>query len=94
MRQQIYAWRHGLKKKGLWSPDAGALKHARHVVYADDLDISNDESFDRLGASCRICEQQDCFHRSVPPIGKEIAIDQHKRGRPHSKLTECYDWIV
>ena len=24
-RQQVYAWRHELKKKGLWSPDAGAL---------------------------------------------------------------------
>lgn len=24
-RQQIYAWRHDLKKKGLWSPAAGAL---------------------------------------------------------------------
>jgi len=24
-RQQIYAWRHELKKKGLWSPDGGAL---------------------------------------------------------------------
>ena len=24
-RQQIYAWRHELKRKGLWSPDAGAL---------------------------------------------------------------------
>jgi len=24
-RQQIYKWRHELKKKGLWSPDAGAL---------------------------------------------------------------------
>ena len=24
-RQQIYAWRHELKTKGLWSPDAGAL---------------------------------------------------------------------
>ena len=24
-RQQIYAWRHDLKKKGLWSPDVGAL---------------------------------------------------------------------
>ncbi len=24
-RQQIYAWRHELKKKGLWSPEAGAL---------------------------------------------------------------------
>ncbi|WP_190305595.1 transposase [Roseicitreum antarcticum] len=24
-RQQIYAWRSELKRKGLWSPDAGAL---------------------------------------------------------------------
>ena len=24
-RQQIYAWRHDLKKKGLWSPDRGAV---------------------------------------------------------------------
>lgn len=24
-RQQIYAWRHDLKKKGLWSPENGAL---------------------------------------------------------------------
>ena len=24
-RQQIYAWRHELKTKGLWSPDGGAL---------------------------------------------------------------------
>ena len=25
-RQQIYAWRHYLKKKGLWSPGCGAPK--------------------------------------------------------------------
>ncbi|MFZ3584626.1 transposase [Loktanella sp. DJP18] len=25
MRQQIYAWRHEMKQKGLWSPDGGAL---------------------------------------------------------------------
>jgi transposase len=24
-RQQVYAWRHEMKKKGLWSPDGGAL---------------------------------------------------------------------
>ena len=24
-RQQVYAWRHALKKKGLWSPDGGAI---------------------------------------------------------------------
>ena len=24
-RQQVYAWRHELKRKGLWSPERGAL---------------------------------------------------------------------
>ena len=34
-RQQIYAWRHDLKKKGLWSPDAGALFYPLDVPVAD-----------------------------------------------------------
>jgi transposase len=33
-RQQIYAWRHDLKKKGLWSPDAGALFFAANLPVA------------------------------------------------------------
>ena len=33
-RQQIYAWRHELKKKGLWSPDAGALFFALDMPVA------------------------------------------------------------
>ena len=40
-RQQIYAWRHDLKKKGLWSPDAGAL------FYPVDIPIT-------AGLRCRI----------------------------------------
>ena len=35
MRQQTYAWRHDLKKKGLWSPDAGALFYPLDVPAAD-----------------------------------------------------------
>ncbi len=31
-RQQLYAWRHDLKKKGLWSPDDGALFIALDVA--------------------------------------------------------------
>jgi len=34
-RQQIYAWRHDLKKKGLWSPDAGALFFPLEMPVAD-----------------------------------------------------------
>jgi transposase len=36
-RQQIYAWRHELKRKGLWSPDAGALFLPAGMVPAMEL---------------------------------------------------------
>ena len=41
-RQQIYAWRHELKRKGLWSPDAGALFLPAGMVPAMDLTIVED----------------------------------------------------
>jgi transposase len=41
-RQQIYAWRHDLKRKGLWSPDAGALFLPAGVVPARELTVVED----------------------------------------------------
>src|SRR6056297_1968812 len=38
-RQQIYAWRHELKRKGLWSPDAGALFLPAGMVPAMGLSV-------------------------------------------------------
>jgi len=62
------------------------IKHAGQVVYADDMDLTNDAYFDPIGTSCRICERTDCFHRSVPPIGKEITIDPDTRGSVPFKI--------
>lgn len=38
-RQQIYAWRHELKRKGLWSPEAGALFLPAGMVPAMGLSV-------------------------------------------------------
>ncbi len=38
-RQQIYAWRHELKRKGLWSPEAGALFLPAGMVPAMELTV-------------------------------------------------------
>jgi transposase len=38
-RQEIYAWRHELKRKGLWSPDAGALFLPAGMVPAMELTV-------------------------------------------------------
>jgi transposase len=41
-RQQIYAWRHDLKKKGLWSPDAGALFYPLDMSVAAGVPTAQD----------------------------------------------------
>jgi transposase len=43
-RQQIYAWRHELKRKGLWSPDAGALFLPAGMVPATELTVVGDRT--------------------------------------------------
>jgi transposase len=40
-RQQIYAWRHELKKKGLWSPDAGALFFSLDMPVAAGVPVAH-----------------------------------------------------
>ncbi len=55
------------------------INHAKSVVYADELNLENTDSYDPIGISCRICERTGCLHRSVPPIGKTLRIDPSKR---------------
>jgi transposase len=43
-RQQIYAWRHELKRKGLWSPEAGALFLPAGMVPAMELTVVEDRT--------------------------------------------------
>ena len=38
-RQQIYKWRHELKKKGLWSPEAGAIFFPLDIRVAADFPV-------------------------------------------------------
>ena len=42
----IYAWRHDLKKKGLWSPDAGALFYPVDIPITAVRCLSNKLSAD------------------------------------------------
>lgn len=38
-RQQIYKWRHELKKKGLWSPEAGVIFLPLDIPVAADFPV-------------------------------------------------------
>ncbi len=56
------------------------VKHTGALVYADDLDVTNDAAFEPIGVSCRICERQDCHQRSVPPLERKLQVDPYSRG--------------
>ena len=55
------------------------VKHAKALVYADDMDLSNDRAFEPIGISCRICERTNCHQRSVPPLERRLSITPDER---------------
>ncbi|MEZ5716135.1 MAG: short-chain fatty acyl-CoA regulator family protein [Paracoccaceae bacterium] len=56
------------------------VTHAGDIVYADGLDVSEKQSFEPIGISCRICERTQCHQRSVPPLERRLTIDANARG--------------
>ena len=56
------------------------VTHAGSIVYADGLDVSERQSFEPIGISCRICERTACHQRSVPPLERRLSIDTNARG--------------
>ena len=56
------------------------ISHARGLVYADDLDLSNPRAYAPIGISCRICERKGCHQRSVPPLERRLTVNPDIRG--------------
>lgn len=55
------------------------VKHAEQVVYADGLDLARPDAFEPIGISCRLCERRSCHQRSVPPLERQLIIDENER---------------
>jgi predicted transcriptional regulator/DNA-binding XRE family transcriptional regulator len=56
------------------------IKHANELVYADTLELNTAEAFEPIGISCRICERRTCHQRSVPPLERQLIVDNNSRG--------------
>ena len=56
------------------------VRHAGSLVYADTLDVMNDDAYEPIGISCRICDRKTCHQRSVPPLERRLRIDADARG--------------
>ena len=55
------------------------VTHARHLVYADGMDLTSDRAFEPIGISCRICERTRCHQRAVPPLERKLTVDPNLR---------------
>ena len=56
------------------------VKHADALIYADTLELNKPEAFEPIGISCRICERRTCHQRSVPPLERQLIVDNNTRG--------------
>ncbi len=56
------------------------VRHADALVYADHMDRKNDQAFEPIGISCRICERRNCHQRAVPPLERKLRVDPDHRG--------------
>lgn len=53
------------------------IRHASRLVYSDGLDLDNAAAATPIGMGCRICERLECPQRAAPPLGRQLAIDEH-----------------
>ena len=57
---------------------ACAAEHAPRLVYARGQDPASAEATP-IGVNCRLCTRANCQARALPPIGREILPDDHRR---------------
>lgn len=55
------------------------IRDAKHLVYADGLDLPKATGATPVGVSCRLCERLDCSQRAHPPLNRTIRADQHMK---------------
>ncbi|UQA55646.1 helix-turn-helix domain-containing protein [Polyangium aurulentum] len=55
-------------------------RFARELVYADGIDVENDEAVVPVGVTCRLCEHHDCEQRVFPPLQHPLKVDENVRG--------------
>lgn len=55
------------------------IEHARSFVYADQLDLANEQAATPIGISCRICPRLHCDQRAFPPVDRSLSVDPDVR---------------
>lgn len=53
--------------------------HASHLIYADQLDLSDEKAATPIGPGCRLCPRDGCQQRAFPPIDRPIHVERDER---------------
>lgn len=56
------------------------VKHAKNMVYADGMDLHNEDAIVKVGVTCRLCDHLDCEQRAFPSIRNPLKIEENVRG--------------
>ena len=72
--------KHGMEKTLLSIGLGCQVKYAKDFVYADSLNLNDENTVTPIGVNCRTCDRMDCQQRAFPPLHKKFDIDLNKRG--------------
>ncbi len=56
------------------------IARAAELVYADGLDLGQEEAGTDIGPGCRLCERTDCPQRAFPPLHHRLLVDEDVKG--------------
>lgn len=54
------------------------LRHAHRLVYSAGLDLNDRSAATAIGMGCTVCERLACPQRAVPPLGRQLEIDENR----------------
>ena len=72
--------RHGVYRSILSIGLGCQAQYAKDFIYADTLNLKDENSATAIGVNCRTCPRMDCQQRAFPPINKNLDINFNNRG--------------
>jgi predicted transcriptional regulator/DNA-binding XRE family transcriptional regulator len=56
------------------------LDYASELVYADGVDLSEEDGMLQVGVTCRLCDRRDCEQRVLPSLRQPLQVREDIRG--------------
>ena len=56
------------------------ISHAGELIYAEGIELSDNEAVREVGVTCRLCEREDCEQRVLPSLHRPLRVLEDMRG--------------